>query len=67
MEAMDQRVNPEITRLLNAKTERRQQLAALSYAEKVRIVVQLQSMAAPILRRRGKAAVVWNLENEVEG
>jgi hypothetical protein len=61
MEAMET-LNPEIGRLLAAKEARRQRLAALPFPEKVRAVVQLQIMAAPILRARGKIVRVWRLE-----
>lgn len=52
-------VTPGIERLLDAKQERRRQLARLSFPEKVRIVVRLQEMAAPLLRARGKPVHVW--------
>ncbi len=55
-------LNPEIGRLLEAKEARRRRLAALPFPEKVRAVVQLQIMAAPILRARGKIVRVWRLE-----
>jgi hypothetical protein len=61
MEAMET-LNPEIGRLLAAKEARRRRLAALPFPEKVRAVVQLQIMAAPILRARGKIVRVWRLE-----
>jgi hypothetical protein len=60
MEAVDN-LKPEIARLIAAKQERRHKLAALPFPEKVRIVVQLQRMAAPILRARGRPARVWRL------
>lgn len=52
-------MNPEIARLISAKEERRRQLAKLSFPEKVKAVVRLQEMAAPILRRRGRDVRVW--------
>ncbi len=55
-------LNPEIGRLLAAKETRRRRLAALLFPEKVRAVVQLQIMAAPISRARGKIVRVWRLE-----
>jgi len=61
MEVMDH-LNPEVERLLAAKKARRRQLAALPFPEKVRVVVQLQRMAVPLLRARGRAVRVWNLE-----
>lgn len=55
------RVNPEIEKLVRAKELRRVRLAALPFHEKVRAVVQMQQMAAPILRSRGKQVRVWDL------
>jgi hypothetical protein len=52
----------EIARLFAAKERRRKELAALPYPEKVRLVIKLQQMAAPILRARGQAVRVWRLE-----
>jgi hypothetical protein len=52
---------PEIARLIAAKERRRQNLAALPFPEKVRIIVQMQRMVAPILRARGRSVRVWRL------
>ena len=60
MEGMDG-LTPEIEKLFRAKEGRRARLAALPFPEKVRIVVQMQQMVAPILRARGQAVRVWNL------
>lgn len=65
MEAVD-KLSPEIARLIEAKEERRRKLAALSFPEKVRIVVQMQRMVAPILRARGKHVGVWSLPGLLE-
>ena len=65
MEAMDD-LKPEIARLFAAKEARRHKLAALPFAEKVRVVVRLQEMAAPVLRARGRKVRVWNLDERVE-
>jgi hypothetical protein len=62
MESVDC-MNPEVARLFTAKQERRRQLAALPFPNKVRLVVQLQRMAAPILRTRGRDVRVWNLKD----
>jgi hypothetical protein len=59
MEGMDS-LNPEVARLIAAKEARRRQLARLPFAEKVKAVVQLQRMAAPLLRRRGRRVRVWD-------
>lgn len=61
METLDP-LRPEIARLIAAKEQRRRQLAALPFPHKVRLVVQLQQMAASILRARGRAIRVWQLE-----
>ena len=60
MAAVDD-LRPEIARLIAAKKQRRQKLATLSFPEKVRIVVQLQEMAAPVLRARGRQTPIWRL------
>ncbi len=44
-------LKPEIARLFAAKEARRRRLtAALPFPEKIRVVVRLQEMAAPVLR-----------------
>ena len=53
-------INPEVMRLFRAKAARRQRLAALPYCEKVRMVVQLQRMVAPLLRQRGRTVRIWD-------
>ena len=60
MEGMD-RLKPEIEKLFRAKEARRTRLAALPFHEKVRAVVQMQRMAAPLLRARGKKIRIWAL------
>ncbi|MBI2349238.1 MAG: hypothetical protein HYV05_11390 [Deltaproteobacteria bacterium] len=61
MERMD-KLRLEIGRLIAAKERRRQKLAALPFADKVRVVVQMQQMVAPVLRARGRAVRVWSLD-----
>ena len=61
MAAMDT-LTPEIARLIAAKERRRRKLAALPFAEKVRLVIKLQQMAAPILKARGRSVKVWPLD-----
>ena len=60
MEAMDD-VNPEIIRLFAAKELRRHRLAALPFPEKVRAVVRLQEMVAPVMCARGREVRTWCL------
>ncbi|HEY3306406.1 MAG TPA: hypothetical protein VGL70_23035 [Candidatus Binatia bacterium] len=58
---------PEIARLIAAKERRRRELAALPFAQKVRIVVQMQKMVEPILRARGRAVRMWPLDDSKSG
>lgn len=60
MDRMDE-LKPEIANLFAAKRERRRQLARMSFPEKVRAVIQLQRMAAPLLRARGRQVVPWDI------
>jgi len=55
-------LNPEMTRLLTAKGTRRRKLAALPFPDKVRAVLQLQRMVAPLWRARGKQVRVWKID-----
>ena len=55
-------LKPEIARLFAAKEARRRRLAALTFPEKVRAVVRMQQMVAPILRARGKDVRVWAIQ-----
>jgi hypothetical protein len=64
MEAMDT-LKPEIARLFAAKEARRRDLARLAFPEKVRVVVRLQEMAAPVLRARGRRVRVWTLDDRI--
>ena len=66
MERMDS-LRPEIERLIAAKEQRQQKLAALSFADKVRVVVQMQQMVEPVLRARGRTVRVWALDNSNPG
>jgi hypothetical protein len=60
MEPMDP-MNLEVRRIFNAKEARRRRLAELPMPEKVKRVVRLQKIAAPILRRRGQEMRPWKL------
>jgi len=55
-------LRPEVARLLTAKEDRRRVLAGLPFPDKVRAVVRLQRMVAPVLRARGREVRVWNIE-----
>jgi len=54
-------VNAELARIFAAKEERRQSLARLPFPEKVRAVIQLQEIAATILRARDKHVRPWRI------
>jgi hypothetical protein len=56
-------MTPEFARLLESKNRRRQRLARLSFPEKVKAIVQLQQIAAPLLRRQGRQVRIWNLDD----
>lgn len=60
MEGMG-RMTPEIERLFAAKEERLARLAALPFPEKVRAVVQMQQMTAPLFGARLKHVRIWEL------
>ena len=55
-------LSPEIARLVAAKEQRRHRLAAMPFPQKVQAVIRLQQMAAPLLRRQGKAVRVWTVQ-----
>ena len=54
-------VNAEVARIFAAKEQRRKALARLPFPEKVRAVIELQKMAATILRARGKIVRPFNV------
>lgn len=58
MERVDD-LTPELAKIFAGKEQRRQKLARTSYPEKVKAVMQLQNMTAPILRARGKSVQPW--------
>lgn len=60
---MDELISNEVD-LFAAGEVRRRELAALPFPEKVRLLVRLQRMAAPILRARGVPAQPWDLGGE---
>jgi hypothetical protein len=59
-------MNPEIQKLFAAKQARRHKLAGLPFPEKVKLVVRLQEMAAPVYRARGRSVRVWQIPNPQE-
>jgi hypothetical protein len=54
-------LSPEMERIFKAKAERRRQLAALSWPEKVDILLRLQEMAWPLEKDRNPRARRWRL------
>ena len=65
MEAVDG-VSPEVARIFAANEQRRQALARLPFPEKVRAVIELQKMAATIMRARGKMVRPWDVSARKE-
>jgi hypothetical protein len=63
MESMDlmNTQPPAITHLFEAKEARRLRLAGMSFPDKVKALVRLQEMAAPVLRQRGRNVQVWRI------
>jgi len=59
---MDAVVSTKST-FVGGKESHRRQLADLPYPEKVRIVVELQKIAVPILKARGVKVVPWRLSD----
>jgi hypothetical protein len=55
--------HPDIENIFEAKAARRRTLARLPIEEKVKILVQLQRMAAPLLRARGRDVRIWELDD----
>ena len=56
-------LSTEVAGLFAAKEARRHRLAKLPFPEKVRAVVCLQRMVAPVLRARGRQVRVWTIED----
>jgi hypothetical protein len=52
----------DLSNILAGKQRRRHELARLPIEEKLRAVVRLQELAAPILRLRGKTVRCWKLQ-----
>lgn len=55
-------LNTEVARVVAAKAIRRRKLAGLPFPEKVRAVVRLQRMVAPLWRARGRQVHVWKID-----
>jgi hypothetical protein len=55
-------MNPELEKILAERQARRRWLAALPFPEKIRNLVWLQAMAAPIQRAKGRTVRPWRLE-----
>jgi hypothetical protein len=60
MEALGDGISEEVARIFTAKQKRRHGLAGLPYPEKVQAVIELQKLAATILRARGKIVNPWS-------
>lgn len=51
----------EFWKAIEAKERRRKELAALPYAEKLRILIRMQKMIYPIVKDRDPRACVWQI------
>jgi len=56
-------MNAVMERIIAARNARRKRLAASPVPEKVRMLVQMQKMAAPLLKARGREAVIWEIDS----
>jgi len=56
-------IAPDVLTIFAAKESRRQLLARLPIEEKVKILVRLQEIAAPLLRARGRNVHVWRIDD----
>lgn len=59
-------LNTEVAQVFAAKAIRRRKLAGLPFPDKVRAVVRLQRMVAPLWRARGHQVRVWKIEGTDE-
>jgi hypothetical protein len=55
------KINFDLEKMAQAKLEYARRQAALPIEEKIRILVRLQEMSAPILRARGIEPRIWQL------
>jgi hypothetical protein len=53
--------SPNLRRIIEHKHARRQQLARAPIEEKIRALIKLQELSAPILRRRGRNVRPWRI------
>lgn len=58
-------MSAEMNRLFAAKEQRRHRLATMTFPEKVRAVVKLQEMTAPLLRKQGRQVRVWTMDRKI--
>ena len=62
MGEMEKELNQELQNIFAAREARREALAAKPFPEKIRILVKMQEMVAPIERKKGRAVRIWKLE-----
>jgi hypothetical protein len=51
--------NRDLELALESKNRRRRELAKLPIKKKIQMVIQLQKIAAPILKQRGRIVYCW--------
>ncbi len=50
-----------LEKILAAKNRRRKRLAALPVPKKIAILVQMQRLAAPLLKAQGRDSYIWKI------
>ncbi len=60
-------MRPAAKKAYAAKAAHRKRQAALPIAEKVRILVRMQKMVAPLLKAQGREVYVWRIGGKGEG
>lgn len=55
--------SPELKRVVEQKRARRQKLAHAPIPEKIRALIKLQEIAAPILQKRGRNVRPWQVSD----
>lgn len=53
--------NERVQRIFQGKKDRRRELAKLPMPEKIRILIELQKLASPLLQARGSDKKPWRI------
>jgi len=60
------KVRSATEKVIAAKSARRKRLAALPVPEKIRILVEMQKMAAPLLKAQGRKSRIWKIDSSTK-